>query len=250
MVEELKNVEKAELITEDIYWVGFADLEAGFSNNPYLIVDPEMTILIDPGPGYLPFWNIIRKKIESVISSITNIDLVIVHHQDPDLCAAIPLIEKIIGVNNFEIMTTWRSSLFIRYYGVDTEVTPIEDGDALELSNGRQLEFITTPYLHFPGAVTTYDTKTKTLFSSDIFGAFSSDWSLYANEYYHEAIKAFSEPYFGSVEAIKYAVRKFRKLELERICPQHGSIIDRSHGADIAKYLDLLESIEAGKWME
>ena len=245
----LTNSDKAELIIDDIYWVGFSDTEAGFSNNPYLVVDPEMTILFDPGPAYLPFWSIIKKKIESVIDSLANIDLIVVHHQDPDLCAAIPLIEKEVGVDNFEIMTTWRTSLFIRYYGVHTEVTPIEDGDALELSNGRQLKFITTPYLHFAGAMTTLDTKTKTLFSSDIFGAFSSDWSLYANEYYHEAVKAFTEPYIGSAAAVKYAVNKFRQLDVDRIAPQHGSIIDKRKGADIAKYLDILENIEVGKWM-
>ncbi len=241
--------EKGQLVTDETYWVGFPDISAGFANNPYLIVDPELIILIDPGSGYHAHWDIVKKKIESVIPTVKDINLVIVQHQDPDICGAIPLLEKECGINNFEIYTTWRTAPFIRYYGVETDVTPIEEGDIIELSDNRLLQFVTTPYLHFPGAFTTYDTKTKTLFSSDIFGAFSSNWSLYANENYIEAMKAFAEPYFSSKVAIEYATRKFRNLLIERICPQHGSIIDKNHGSNIEDYISALESLEVGTWM-
>ncbi len=54
----------------------------------------------------------------------------------------------------------------------------IEDNDwQLELGS-RTLRFIFTPYLHFLGAFCTFDIMSKILFSSDLFGAFSDDWSL------------------------------------------------------------------------
>ncbi|TFG00519.1 MAG: MBL fold metallo-hydrolase, partial [Promethearchaeota archaeon] len=169
-------------IKPGIWWIGWPDFDAGFSNNPYLIKDGNEIIIIDPGSGHKTHWEIVRKKIESIVP-VKEITMVITTHQDPDLCAAIPYIEREVGENNFEIITTDRASLFIPYYNVNTEVTTVNDGDIITVGDsGRELKFITTPYLHFPGAMVVYDLKEKILFSSDIFGAFSVDWDLYANE--------------------------------------------------------------------
>ena len=144
-----------------------------------------------------------------------------------------------------KLVAQTRTALFMRYYDAKSEVISVEDGDEIELKSGRKLTFYTTPYVHFAGAMVTYDSKTKTVFSSDIFGAFSIDWSLYANEYYVEAFKAFTEPYIGSKDALQYAVNKLKTLEIERICPQHGSVID----TDIGKYVQAAEDMEVGVWI-
>ncbi len=238
------TINEAVEINKGIYWVGWSDTNAGFANNPYLIVEEEDVVLIDPGSRREDHFSIVKKKIESIIP-VEKITHIIVHHQDPDLCASIPLFEEIIGRDNFEIITTMRTALFIPYYDVYTEVTPIMDGDILELENGRELTFITSPYLHFPGAFTTYDKQTKTLFSSDIFGAFSIDWELYANENYIQAMKAFHEPYFPHKSAIENFLNKIKNLEINMICPQHGSIINK----DIQKYVEALRTFEVGTWL-
>lgn len=123
----------------------------------------------------------------------------------------------------------------------------VDDGDTLELSSGRKFIFITTPYVHFAGSMVTYDTKTKTLFSSDIFAAFSFNWTLYAdeNEYYIEAFKAFTEPYIGCKEPLLSALEKASKVPIERICPQHGSVIDK----DIEKYILAAKNLDVGAWL-
>jgi len=41
--------ETAVEIKPGLWWVGWPDYDAGFSNNPYLIVEEEQVILIDPG---------------------------------------------------------------------------------------------------------------------------------------------------------------------------------------------------------
>jgi two-component system, cell cycle response regulator len=43
---------------------------------------------------------------------------------------------------------------------------------ALPLAGERWQEFLLTPYPHFPGAMVSHDSGTRTLFSSDLFGAF------------------------------------------------------------------------------
>ena len=232
-------------VNDGIYWVGFSDTKAGFSNNPYLLIEGDSVVLFDPGSRLPEHFNIVKKKIESVIP-IEKINTIVVHHQDPDLCASIPLFEEIIGVNNFEIISTMRTSLLLPYYGFRTEITTIEDMEIMELDNGRELMFITSPYLHFAGAHVTYDMKTKTLFSSDIFAAFSVNWELYANENYIEAMRIFHEPYIAHKSAIEHFVNKVKELEIKMICPQHGSIIKEK---DVGKCVQAVLDFDVGSWI-
>lgn len=239
----INEMTDAVQIKDGIYWVGWPDRNAGFANNPYLIIEDDLKIIIDPGSGLDEHWALVKKKIESVIP-LKEINMIIVQHQDPDLCGAIPHIEKELGVNNFDIVTSERAGLFVPYYNVRTEVTTIDDGEIIEIGENHELMFITTPYLHFPGAINTFDLKHKILFSSDIFGAFSVDWNLYANEHYPEAIKVFAEPYLSSKRHVLNYVNKIKKLDIDMICPQHGSIIKDN----IPAFIKVLEELEVGVW--
>lgn len=234
---------KAHKITDGIYWVGFADRSAGFSNNPYILDDGDDVILIDPGSRAPEHFSVVREKVCSVVDP-KRINYIIVHHQDPDLCASIPLFEEIVN-QNVKVIAPSRAAIFMRYYGTESEVVPVEDGETFILKSGRVLTFVHTPYVHFAGSMVTYDAMTKTVFSSDIFGAFSIDWNLYANEYYLEAFKAFTEPYLGSKVALDSALDKLETMEIERICPQHGSIIEK----DIGKYIEAARKLEVGTWV-
>ncbi|MHA1791617.1 MAG: MBL fold metallo-hydrolase [Promethearchaeota archaeon] len=233
-------------VNDGIYWVGFSDNNAGFSNNPYLIVEGDSVVLLDPGSRREDHFKIVKRKIESIVP-ITKINAIIVHHQDPDLCASIPLFEEIIGVDNFELISTMRTSLLLPYYGIHTEITTIEDGDVMELDNGRQLTFLTAPYLHFAGSHVTYDLKTKTLFSGDIFGAFTSNWKIYADENYIEAMRIFHEPYIAHNDVINSFFKKVEQanIEIKMICPQHGSVIKDN----IPMFMNALKSFKVGEWL-
>ena len=242
----LIDPEKAIEISDGVYWLGWPDENAGFSNNPYLIIEDDDAVLIDPGSRLDEHWSIVKRKIESVIP-LDKITMIIVNHQDPDLVACIPLIEEIVGVDNFELVTTDRTGIFMPYYGIKTEVTFVEDGEILTIgNNGRELEIITSPYLHFPGAMVVFDHKEKILFSSDIFGGFSVDWSLYANKYYMEAIKTFSQPYFPDKRHIINFLDKIDKIDVKMICPQHGSIIKEELVSEAKNTLRNLEDV--GIW--
>ena len=61
-----------------------------------------------------------------------------------------------------------------------------KEGDFIAGDIGRRLDFIATPYLHAPGAMATWDRKTRTLFTSDLCGAYSEEWSLFADNGYAE----------------------------------------------------------------
>ena len=98
--------------------------------------------------------------------------------------------------------------------------------------------------MHSPGAMVTYDKKKRILFSSDIFGAFEPNWQLYVeNKDEHlKHVKSFLEPYFGSKKAVLTAAKKFEKLDIKMICPQHGRIINK----DIEWWISQLRKMNFG----
>ena len=225
-------------IAKNIYSVGGHDQNEFLQCNPYLIIDGDEAVLIDPG-SVLDFEAVYRNVTRLV--PIEKVKYVVLHHQDPDLCASVPLFEKM-GAK-FQIVTHWRSQTLIKYYGVTSPYYIVNKNKfRLQLNSGRVLDFIQTPYLHFPGAIATYDRETKTLFSSDLFGAFSSKWSLEADESYMERMKAFHEHYMPSNEIIRPVMEIFQGMAIDLIAPQHGSLIRN----EIKKYIIALKELDCG----
>ncbi len=230
-------------IAKDIFWVGFDDASAGFRCNPYILNDGDETVFFDPGS--VPHFPIVLSKVIKA-TRLERIKHVIVTHQDPDLCAALPRFEELVAGTggSFNICTHTRASLLISHYGTRSGFYRVDANDwRLTLQSGRKLQFIFAPFLHFPGAFMTYDEKSKILFSGDIFGGFSFDWNLYANEYYEEAVKAFHENYMPSNRLLRHTMDKLDSLEIDMIAPQHGSIIRKE---DVRHYIDVLRNLECG----
>ncbi len=231
-------------VADGIWWVGFADSEAGFSNNPYLLVDDGEAALLDPGPAHPIFRDLVLSKVSKIIDPGL-IRYVIVHHQDPDLCGLIPFIEHLLHPE-LVIAAHPRTALFIPYYGVRTPILPVGDDDQIEFPSGRRLKFVHLPYLHFSGNTVSLDESTGSLFSSDLFAAFDRKWSLYAGDGYLEMCRYFIEHYVGSTEALSFAYERLKELDIRRILPQHGAIIER----DIPRYLKLLTEVESSLALE
>ncbi len=229
-------------VAPDIWWVGFADYEAGFSNNPYLLVDGDEAVFFDPGPGHPAFRDIIMQKVRQIISP-EKIRFIVVHHQDPDLCGLIPFIENTLHPN-VVILAHPRTSLMLPYYGLRKSVLPIGDEDVLQLSSGRRIAFYHAPYLHFAGNMISYDPQTQSVFSGDIFAIFNRDWSLYADMSYLPLAQAFVEHYLDSKEAIQYAYEKLKQLDITRILPQHGGIIEEEY---VETFIEALPTMNPGQ---
>lgn len=233
--------QKLAEIAKGIYWVGGNGQNGGLHCNPYLIVDGEEAVLIDPG-SVLDF-EYVFENVCSIVP-LEKIKYVILHHQDPDFCASVPLFEQ--KGAKFEIVTHWRTQTLVKYYGVKSDYYIVNENDfKLVLKSGRILSFVQTPYLHFPGAIATYDYNTKVLFSSDLFGAFSYEWNLYAGDGYIEKMKAFHEHYMPSNDIIRPVMEVLLEMDISIIAPQHGSVI-----ADkIPKYIKVLRDLECGTFM-
>jgi two-component system cell cycle response regulator len=235
------DLSSVEEIAQGVYWVGGNSQHGGLHCNPYLIVDGEEAVLIDPG-SVLDF----EKVYHNVCSLIPleKIKYVILHHQDPDFCVSVPLFEA--KGAQFKIVTHWRTQTLVKYYGIKSEYYIVNDNEyKLTLKSGRVLTFLPTPYLHFPGSITTYDNLTKMLFSSDLFGAFSYEWSLYAGKDYLEKMKAFHEHYMPSNDIIRPVMEMFLGMDISMIAPQHGSVIKDN----IPMYIKALRDLECGSFL-
>lgn len=229
-------------LKKGIYWVG-ADLQyEGLQCNPYLIIDGDEAALIDPG-SVLDFEYVFKNVTDLI--PLEKLKYVILHHEDPDLCSSVPLFEA--KGADFTIITHWRTHLLSNYYGIKSEYWFADQNDyTFRFKSGRELRFIPTPYLHFAGAIATYDSLTKILFSSDLFGAILTPWSLFADENYIESMKAFHEHYMPSNEILSSVMRIFLTMDIEMIAPQHGCVINDN----IENHIEALRDLDCGTYMQ
>lgn len=236
----MKKRESVE-IKEGIYWVGGAEQNENINCNPYLLIEGDEGVLFDPG-SVLDF-DYVYENVTSLIP-LEKLKYVVIHHQDPDICSSLPLFEKKGG--NFKIVTHWRTQTLVKYYGIRSEYYIVNENNfKLTLKTGRVLSFILTPYLHFPGAITTYDIRSKILFSSDLFGAISYEWTLFAQEDYIEKMKVFHEHYMPSNDILRPVMEIFLGMDISIIAPQHGSIIN----TDVKKHIRILRDLECGAFL-
>ncbi len=232
-------------IAHNIFWVGMHLENDPFQCHPYFIYNGDESILIDPG-SMLEFDETI-KKVRS-IADIRSIKYIVLHHQDPDLAAAVPEIEKLIDRDDLQIVTHSRMSVLIKHYLVTSSYYEIDKHDNMLLtSSGLKLQFLTTPYCHSPGAFVSYEPKTKTLFSGDIFGGIEESWEFYADESYFDKAKQFHQEYMPSRDIFNYALKKIETLDINLIAPQHGSIIKKKYIKDLIKDM---KNLDCGLYIE
>jgi len=239
------NYKESILIAPNIYWVGMYLENDPFQCHPYFIENGDESILIDPG-SMLEFDETIR-KVKS-LCDLKSIKYIVLHHQDPDLCAAVPEIEKLINRDDLLIVTHSRMSVLIKHYLIKSNYYEIDkNNNTLVTSNGFKLDFLTTPYCHSPGAFVSYEPKTKTLFSGDIFGGLEESWEFYADETYFDKAKQFHQEYMPSKDIFNYALKKIENLDINLIAPQHGSIIEKKY---IHNLIQDMKNLDCGLYIE
>lgn len=232
-------------IDHRIWWVGHKLENDPFQCHAYLIEQGENSLLIDPG-SLLTFDSTL-KKIEKILP-FRNIKYFICHHQDPDIAASLPRIDSMIERPDAVVVTHWRAQALLKHYNLKSLKFWLVDANdwKLELED-RNLRFIFTPYAHFPGAFVSFDSSTGLLFSSDLFGGFTEEFHLFAqDESYFEQLRPFHEHYIPSRDILEFAITGIQKYPVKTIAPQHGSIITE----DLVPFiLEKLRHLECGIYL-
>lgn len=237
-----KDINHAIQIDTGVWWVGHYLPDDPFQCHAYLIDNGENSVLIDPGSPLT--FQYVLKKIKEVMP-FSHIRYFVCQHQDPDIAGALKSIDDMPDRHlDAMVVTQSRASLLIKHYDLKMPFWNVDDHQwKLDLGS-RLLEFIFTPYLHFPGAICTFDHNSGILFSSDIFGGLTSDWSLVArDESYFEDIRPFHEHYMPSREILLHGLMTLETYPIQLIAPQHGSLIPKHL---VGRIISDLKQIDCG----
>jgi two-component system, cell cycle response regulator len=227
-----------------VWWVGSVKPDDLFQCHAYLVEAGDQSVLIDPGSGAA--IDDVLAKVGQVIP-LDHIRWVVCHHADPDIAAGLPQVRAALSRPDVELVTEWRAQTLLRHYG---ELFPYylveEHGWRLPLDADRELRFVLTPYLHFPGAMCSWEPETGTLFSSDIFGGFTDGSELIARDgSYFDALRPFHEHYMPSKEILGAGLGRLRRAfrPIRMIAPQHGCVIPEPL---VDEMFHRLEGLECG----
>ena len=233
-------------IAENVFWVGAYIPEDPFQCHTYLIKNGEHSVLIDPGSKLtLP---LVLEKIYQVCK-LRDIRYFIFHHQDPDITGCFDIIEELLPPKKERfIITHWRAQALLKHFNWKTPFYLVDKHNWRLKAGERELEFIFTPYAHFPGAFCTFDKKTRTLFSSDIFGALCDEFKLFyeGEQSILEGIKFFHKHYMPSKLVLNHALDQILEKDPLIIAPQHGSIIKKPY---ISEVVNVLRKLNCGLYL-
>lgn len=223
-----------------VYWLGVPE-DTAFRCNTYMIVDGQEAILVDPG-GRSAF-EFVKKRVIQILP-VERVSALIVCHQDPDVAAS--MVDWLAIDPSIKVITSVRTNILLPHYG-KSEYTfvNINENPVYFFVSGRKLKFIESPFLHFPGAFTTYDETAKFIFSGDIWASIDMDWKLVVEDFSKHELKLslFHIDYMASNIAARGFVDRIRHLELNAILPQHGSVISKKF---VNKALEYLNNLKCG----
>lgn len=223
-----------------IYWLGITDVTA-FRCNSYLICDGHETILVDPGSK--SHFQQVRQRVAQILPP-AQVSGMILCHQDPDVAASMT---DWLEVNpSMCVFTTPRTQVLLPHYGrSDYQYYDVTEKPVYTMPSGAELKFIEAPFLHFPGAFTTYDIRSRYLFSGDIWAALDLDWTLKVTSFeeHVQKMNLFHLDYMASNIAARGYIKRIEDLSVDAILPQHGSIISSEH---VPAALDYLRNLRCG----
>jgi len=225
---------KARKISESIYWMGAIDwdrrmfdslipLPDGTSYNAYLVQGSEKTVLLDTVDP--PMEDVLLSQL----ASVPKVDYVVAHHAEQDHSGTIPRILEM--YEEAKVLTTPKGKvMLVDHLDIpEGRVIAVEDGEVLSLGD-KTLEFIYTPWVHWPETMVTYLQEDRILFSCDFFGSHLATTDLYVTDearVYEAAKRYYAEIMMPFRKVIQKNLAKIGSREIALIAPSHGPIYDR-----------------------
>ncbi|MEO5362433.1 MAG: MBL fold metallo-hydrolase [Magnetococcus sp. DMHC-8] len=254
-------------VADGIYWIGSYQAHNRLLCNPYVIIENGCGVVIDGGDR--PEFAVVMTKLLQTGLDPRDVHYLIYQHYDPDVCGALPNFiemcasEQRRGEIDLTVFSHGSSRLFLHSY-IDRSrhhfISTIDEHDYVLRVHGRTLRFIGTPYCHTADNFMTYDERTRTLFTSDLFGSFSRDWELFlqldaachtCTDTNRCCIDKVVCPVAGIVEfhrkimpsnkALHHAMHILEQQDIAVIAPQHGSVLRQPE--DIRFIIDLLKNL-------
>lgn len=221
-------------ISNDVKYVGVDDktidlfesqyvVPEGVTYNSYLILDEKVALMDTVDARGMEEW---EKNLMAELGG-RKVDYLVVSHLEPDHAGSIgrllELFPEITLVGNAKTF-----AMLPQFFEVDNiEKLTVAEGDSLSLGK-HTLTFYMAPMVHWPEVMVSYESTEKILFSADGFGKFGAmdaeddeGWACEARRYYFNIVGKYGAP----VQAL---LKKAATLDIEKICPLHGPILDEN----------------------
>ncbi len=241
----------AVALSDRVFWIGAFDPDLrtfdiilktanGTSYNAYLLRGTDGVAIIDTVKE--GFADVFFARFESV-ADYSEIKVIVLNHLEPDHTGALPELMRRAPQAQLFISQKAQSMLKALLKRDALNFTPVLTGDKVSLGD-RSLEFLHTPYLHWPDTQCTYCPEEKTLFSGDVFGCHFCDTRLFNDEagdfrfsfeyYYAHIMRPFKEYVIRALELIE-------PLQPALIAPTHGPILRDRPLRYVRRYREMSE---------
>ena len=234
-LEDANGVPQAVTLSERVHWIGALDPNLrtfdiilktanGTSYNAYILRGSEGVAIIDTVKE--GFANDFFARLESV-ADYAEIKVIVLNHLEPDHTGALPELIKRAPQAQLFISQKAQSMLKGLLKKEELSFRPVLTGDSVSLGD-RSLQFLHTPYLHWPDTQCTYSPEEAVLFSGDVFGCHFCDNRLFNDQvgdfrfsfeyYYAHIMRPFKEYVLRALDLIE-------PISLKLIAPSHGPIL-------------------------
>jgi flavorubredoxin len=197
-------------------------LPDGTSYNAYLVFGDEKTVLLDTAdPATVDV-------LMAQLADVPKIDYIVSHHAEQDHSGSIPKVLEKYPDAKVVCSTKAKSMLMDLLDIADKAFKTVEDGDKISLG-GKTLEFIYTPWVHWPETMATYLHEDKILFSCDFFGSHIATSDIFVTDkcrVYEAAKRYFAEIMMPFRNVIEKNLEKLKGYDIKMIAPSHGQIYD------------------------
>jgi flavorubredoxin len=224
---------KPREICKGVHWVGAVDwnrrlfdalipLPDGTSYNAYLVQGSEKTALIDTVDAEM------AEVLISRLSNVEKIDYIVSQHAEQDHSGTIPLILEMYK-QSIVVCSSKAKNLLVEHLGIPTDrIMTVEDGESLSLGD-KTLQFIYTPWVHWPETMVTHLQEDRILFTCDFMGSHIAMSDLYAGE--NPNIIEAAKRYYAEImmpyrKMIQKHLKKLQEIEFDLIAPSHGPVYD------------------------
>ena len=198
-------------------------LPDGTSYNAYLVKGRDKTALLDAvDPAMLPV-------LMANLAETPSIDYVVCHHVEQDHSGSIPdVMAKYPAA--VVVCSEKAKPMLVDHLRLDeSRIRVVKDGETLDLG-GRTLEFLYTPWVHWPETMSSYLREERILFSCDFFGSHAACSELYVRDealVLNDAKRYYAEIMMPFRAAIKANLVKVEARPVDLIAPSHGPVWGR-----------------------
>jgi len=225
---------KMRKITDGVSWLGAVDwnrrlfdslipLPDGTSYNAYLVRGQSKTVLldsVDPAKS-----DVLMRQLEDV----DTVDYVVAQHAEQDHSGSIPLVLQKYPEARVLATAKGKGMLVDHLRIPEVCIDSVEDGALLDLG-GKTLEFIHTPWVHWPETMCTYLREDQILFSCDFMGSHLATTDLYATD--QAAVCEAAKRYYAEImmpfrSIIQKNLVKLQQHDVKMIAPSHGPVYDQ-----------------------